>query len=112
MDQSLKSPPLSALDDLFHAMVARSRGASPPALAVRTSRLQRLRALLTTNEARFVEAISADFGHRAQVETTIAEALFLLTEIKHAINHLPRWMATRRISTALQFWPAINRLMP
>src|SRR6185312_9492981 len=65
MDQSLKSPPLSALDDLFHAMVARSRGASPPALAVRTSRLQRLRALLTTNEARFVEAISADFGHRA-----------------------------------------------
>jgi coniferyl-aldehyde dehydrogenase len=112
MDQSLKSPPLSALDDAFHAMAALSRSAPPPALAIRLARLQRLRDLLTANEARFVEAISADFGHRASVETTIAETLFLRTEIKHTIKRLARWMATRRIATALQFWPATNRLMP
>ena len=112
MDQSLKSPPLSALDDAFHAMAALSRSASPSALAVRLSRLQRLRDLLAANEQRFVETISADFGHRARVETTIAETLFLMTEIKHTIKQLPRWMAARRIATALQFWPATNRLMP
>jgi coniferyl-aldehyde dehydrogenase len=112
MDQSLKSPPLSALDDAFHAMVALSRGAPPPDLAIRRARLQRLRDLLAANEARFVAAISSDFGHRADVETTIAETLFLLTEIKHTIKQLARWMAPRRIATALQFWPARNRLIP
>ena len=112
MDQSLKSPPLSAPEDTFHAMVARSRSAPPPDIAVRRTRLKRLRELLAANEARFVEAISADFSHRAQVETTIAETLFLLTEIKHTAKHLPRWMASRRIATALQFWPATNRLIP
>jgi len=112
MDQSLKSPSLSALDDAFHAMAAHSRNTPPPDLAIRRARLQRLRDLLAANEARFVEAISADFGHRAQVETTIAETLFLLTEIKHTIKRLPRWMAARRVTTTLQFWPASNRLMP
>ncbi|WP_407158477.1 coniferyl aldehyde dehydrogenase [Bradyrhizobium sp. STM 3557] len=112
MDQPLKSPPLSALDDLFHAMVARSRSAPPPELAVRRARLTRLRDLIAVNEARFVETISADFGHRAAAETTIAETLFLLTEIKHTIKRLAGWMAPRRIATALQFWPANNRLIP
>jgi len=112
MDQSLKSPPLSALDDAFHAMAVHSRSAPPPDLAARRARLQRLRDLLAANEARLVQAISADFGHRAQVETTIAETLFLLTEIKHTIKRLARWMATRRMATALQFWPATNRLIP
>src|SRR5437763_6723182 len=112
MDQSLRSPPQSALDDAFHAMVELSRSLPPPALPVRLSRLTRLRALLADNEKRFEQAISADFGHRVAIETTIAETLFLMTEIKHAMKQLGRWMAPRRIATALQFWPATNRLIP
>lgn len=112
MDQPLKTRPLTALDEAFHAMLALSRSAPPSDLAARRARLQRLRDLLAANEARFVAAISADFGHRAGVETTIAETLFLLTELKHTIRHLGRWMATRRVATALQFWPARNRLIP
>jgi coniferyl-aldehyde dehydrogenase len=112
MDQSLKSPPQSALDDAFHAMVEQSRSVPPPALPARLSRLTRLRALLADNETRFEQAISADFGHRVAIETTIAETLFLMTEIKHTMKQLGRWMATRRIPTALQFWPATNKLIP
>lgn len=112
MDQSLKTPPLSALDDAFHAMVARSREAAPPGLDVRLARLRRLRELLAANEQRLVTTISADFGHRVAVETTIAETLFLQTEIRHTMKKLPRWMAARRVSTAAQFWPAKNRLIP
>src|SRR6185369_156241 len=56
--------------------------------------------------------ISADFGHRSATETTIAETLFLLGEIKHAAKHVRTWMAPRRIATALQFMPAKNRLIP
>ena len=78
MDQSLKSPPLSALDDAFHAQFDASRAEPAPTLAERLDRLARLRAAVADNEARFEQAISADFGHRSAIETTIAETLFLL----------------------------------
>src|SRR5215472_17568411 len=112
MDQSLKSPPLSALDDAFHAQFEASRAEHAPSCEVRIDRLRRLRAAIRESEARLEQAISADFGHRAAVETTIAETLFLYVEIKHAVKHLRKWMAPRRITTALQFLPAKNRLIP
>jgi coniferyl-aldehyde dehydrogenase len=112
MDQSLKSPGLSALDNAFHAMFDASRAEPAPTLDQRIDRLTRLRAAIAENEARFEVAISADFGHRSATETTIAETLFLLGEIKHAARHVKTWMAPRRIATALQFMPAKNRLIP
>jgi coniferyl-aldehyde dehydrogenase len=112
MDQPLKSPEQSGLDDAFHAMFDRSRTEPAPTLAQRLDRLKRLRTAVAENEGRFAQAISADFGHRSTVETAIAETLFLLTEIKHVAKHLQSWMAPRRVSTALQFWPAKNRLIP
>src|SRR3981189_1811409 len=112
MDQSLKSPGQSALDNTFHAMFELSRTTPAPALEERLDRLARVRAALSENEARFEEAISADFGHRCATETAIAETLLVLGEIKHAAKHLKKWMAPRRVSTALQFLPAKNGRIP
>jgi coniferyl-aldehyde dehydrogenase len=112
MDQSLKSPGQSALDDAFHAMFALSRAAPAPTLQQRLDRLARLRAAISENEARIEQAISADFGHRSTTETAIAETLLVLGEIRHAAKHLKKWMAPQRVSTALQFMPARNRLIP
>jgi coniferyl-aldehyde dehydrogenase len=112
VDQSLKSPGQSTLDDAFHAMFDRSRSEPAALLDQRLDRLKRLRAAVAENEARFEQAISADFGHRARIETAMAETLFLFNEIKHVSQHLKSWMAPRRIPTALQFWPAKNRLIP
>jgi coniferyl-aldehyde dehydrogenase len=112
MDQSLKSPGQGALDDAFHAMFELSRTTPEPSLDERLDRLARLRAAVSDNEARFEAAISADFGHRSSTETLIAETMFVLGEIRHTAKHLKKWMAPRRISTALQFMPAKNRLMP
>ncbi|TPQ42366.1 coniferyl aldehyde dehydrogenase [Bradyrhizobium guangdongense] len=112
LDQPVKSAPLCALDDAFHAMVERSRAEPAPRLAERLDRLARLRAVVADNEDRFKQAISADFGHRSAVETTIAETLLVFSEIRHATKHLKTWMAPQRIATALQFMPARNRLIP
>ena len=112
MDQSLKSPGQSALDDAFHAMFELSRTTPEPSLDQRLDRLKRLRTAVSDNEARFEAAISADFGHRSNTETAIAETLLVLAEIRHAVKHLKKWMAPQRISTALQFMPAKNRLIP
>src|SRR5256714_2709197 len=112
MDQSLKTASESVLDDAFHLMFRLSRTEPAPTLNERLDRLARLRAVISDNEARFEQAISKDFGHRCATETAIAESLLVLGEIKHAIKHLKKWMTSRRVSTALQFLPARNRLMP
>src|SRR3984893_7199167 len=112
MDQSPKSPGQGALDDAFHAMFEKSRSEPAPTLEERLDRLKRLQGAIADNEARFEQAISADFGHRSSIETTIAETLLVLGEIRHAAKHLKKWIAPRRIATALQFMPAKNRLIP
>src|SRR3984885_13939969 len=112
MDQSLKSPGQSALEDAFPAMFELSRTRPAPDLAGRLDRLARLRAAVSENEGRFEQAISADFGHRSATETLIAETMLVLGEIRHAAKHLKKWMAPQRVSTALQFMPARNRLFP
>jgi coniferyl-aldehyde dehydrogenase len=112
MDQSLKSPGQSALDDAFHRLFDLSRAEPAPTLELRLDRLARLRAVVADNEARFEAAISADFGHRSSIETLFAESMFVLGEIKHTVRHLKKWMAPRRVATALQFMPAKNRLIP
>ncbi|MCP3369284.1 aldehyde dehydrogenase family protein [Bradyrhizobium cajani] len=109
LDKSPTSAPLQALEAAFQAMVARSRAEPAPDLA---ERLTRLRAVVADNEERFRQAISADFGHRSAVETTIAETMLVLSEIRPATKHLKSWMAPQRIATALQFLPARNRLIP
>jgi len=112
MDQSLKSSGQSALEDAFHRMIELSRTTPPTTLAERLDRLARLRAAISDNEVHFDQAISADFGHRCATETAIAETLLVLGEIKHAAKHLKTWIAPQRVSTAPQFWPAKNRLIP
>src|ERR1700722_9626593 len=112
MDQPLKSPGQNALDDAFHAMFELSRTRPAPDLAERLDRLARLRAIISDNETRFEQAISADFGHRSSTETAIAETILVLGEIKHAARHLKKWKAPQRVSTALQFMPAKHRLLP
>ncbi|MBP1089529.1 coniferyl aldehyde dehydrogenase [Bradyrhizobium diazoefficiens] len=112
LDRSPASAPLRALADAFHAMIARSRAEPAADLAERLDGLARLRAVVADNEERFRQAISADFGHRSAVETTIAETMMVYSEIRHATKHLKSWMAPQRIATALQFLPARNRLMP
>ncbi|MDA9527908.1 aldehyde dehydrogenase [Bradyrhizobium sp. CCBAU 25338] len=112
MDKSLTNAPLRDLEEAFHAMRARSRDEPAPDLAQRLDRLARLRAVVADNEERFRQAISADFGHRCAVETTIAETMLVFSEIRHATKHLKVWMTPQRVATALQFLPARNRLMP
>jgi coniferyl-aldehyde dehydrogenase len=112
VDRPQASAALAALADSFQAMIARSRTDEAADCAVRLDRLARLRAVVADNEERFRQAISADFGHRSAVETTIAEMMLVFSEIRHATKHLKSWMAPQRVTTALQFLPARNRLMP
>jgi coniferyl-aldehyde dehydrogenase len=83
-----------------------------PSAAVRCDRIERLRALVAEHGEAFVEAISQDFGHRSPHETRLTELVVLEAAAKHTLRHLKRWMAPKRVPTALHFLPGSNQLLP
>lgn len=83
-----------------------------PSWAERKAKLIRLGDAIKANEDAFIEAISDDFGNRAVEETMLAETLCIQGGISHALKHTPKWMKTRKVATALQYFPAKNRIIP
>lgn len=83
-----------------------------PSRATRAAWLDALERAVETNEARIVEAISADFGGRARAETLIGEVLTTLGAIRHARRRLARWMRPRRVATPPHMLPGRSRIIP
>jgi len=102
--------PAAELDRLFALQRAAFARERYPDLATRRDRLSRLAALVTENEARFVEAIDHDFGHRSAHETRLAELYIVTSGIRHAQRHLARWMKPERVATPLHLLPARARI--
>src|SRR5688572_28574949 len=77
---------------IFDLQHEASRQGPAADLALRRDRLQRLRAVVSGNEARLAEAISEDFGVRSRTETELLEIVPTLNAIRHARRHLAGWM--------------------
>ncbi len=101
-------PLLTALFEQQRAAFARER---LPTLAVRRDRLARLKSLVVDHEARFIEAVAADFGHRSAHETRLAELYIVAAGIAHAQANLRRWMHAERIATPLHLKPGRARIL-
>jgi coniferyl-aldehyde dehydrogenase len=103
-------PQTHDLTALFHAQRDAFARERYPSLAVRTDRLARLGDLLTTHEARLVEAVDRDFGGRSSHETRLAELYIVAAEIADMQRHLARWMRAERVATPLHLKPARARI--
>jgi coniferyl-aldehyde dehydrogenase len=97
---------LPALRRRFEGQRALTRTGAPVSLSERRNRLDRLRTLVTANEAAFVEAISADFGNRSADETRLLEIGLVLNAIRYSRKHLGRWMRPERRHVDIAFQPA------
>ena len=80
--------------------------AQRPDRAQRTADLERLAAAIKAQREAIVEAINADFGRRARVETLAADVMVTLEEIKHVRRHLKGWMKPKRAPINALFLPA------
>ncbi|MDK3023320.1 coniferyl aldehyde dehydrogenase [Cupriavidus taiwanensis] len=100
------------LSSVFGAMHAASRRDQLPAWTVRADRLQRLRRLVTENQAEIAAAIHADFTNRPRQETALLEVFPSLAGIDDALRHGKRWMRVRRAPTGFWFRPGRSRLVP
>jgi len=90
------------LDDQRRAF----RKDSFPSAKVRRERLSRLLKALIAREHRIAAAISADFGHRSDFETYLAEIFTSLQTIRHTRRQLGKWMRPSKRSMNLAFRPA------
>jgi coniferyl-aldehyde dehydrogenase len=108
MDQSLHE----RLNLALQQQRAAFRAERMPSYAVRRDRLQRLIAMTDKYAEALAEAAARDFGGRSRHETLLTDVFTVTSGARHALRHLRRWMRMKRVSTALHFLPASNRLMP
>lgn len=76
----------------------------------RFGQLEALSNLLRNNEDRIMEALASDLGKPPQ--ETLAELSVIHAELKHARQHLRRWIKPRRVKTPLMGQPASSRVVP
>jgi len=100
----------ASVHERLQAALAQQRSAfrsNPnPSYAQRKQWLKTLRRVVLDNKHRFVEAISADFGNRAEIETLGAEVLVIDGSIKYLLHHLKEWMAVEPRHISMTFAPA------
>ena len=85
--------------------------AGPPDAALRRDRLMRLKKALMDNKDAFLEAVSADFGHRSKHETLLTDFVVTAEGIKHMHKHVAKWMKPEKRPTSINYFPASNRIV-
>lgn len=70
-------------------------------LAERREDLRRLEAMVLEDMPLWAEAVSADFGHRAAMETQLLELSAVARAARSARRELRQWMAPRPVSTPM-----------
>ena len=77
-----------------------------PVYRERRQQLEKLAAAIRRHREALVQAVSADFGRRARIETVAADLMTVLGEIRHTLKHLRGWMRPQRRLVNLPFRPA------
>jgi len=77
-----------------------------PDRAQRMADLDRLKAAFKARMGEMTAAVRADFGHRSEHETLVADGMTVLAEIDHLRRHLRGWMRPQRASVGWRLWPA------
>ena len=84
-----------------------------PSRAERIADLRTLQRFVRQHKQALCDAISADYGHRSQHESLLAEVFPVIDGIDHAVKHLRGWMQTQHRGVDLRnFLGARNRVIP
>jgi coniferyl-aldehyde dehydrogenase len=100
-----------SLREIFDRQRSEFSRCAPLKLEKRLEALSLLLQSIVNHQDELIEAVSADFGHRAATETRILELFPLIDEIRFLKRHLRRWMRPRRIAANWQFLPSRARII-
>lgn len=77
----------------------------------RIGQLKAIRKMLEEQEQAIFDALKQDLN-KAEQETYATEVAVLISEIKHSIKHLKKWMKPRKVSTPLPAQPGKSYILP
>lgn len=106
-----RSPSASDLARWLDAQRTADRRDGAPPLDRRLRDLEALKRAVLAYQDRFVDAVSADFGHRSRQETRYLDILPVVTTIGYLKANLARWMRPERRRVALHFRPGRARVV-
>ena len=92
--------PLQRLTDVFAQQRARRWEIGRAPAPTRVEKLRRLKKAIVTHREDLLSAMHADF-RKPRSEAELSELQLVLTELNHAISHLPRWMQTTAVPTPM-----------
>ncbi len=95
--------PFAEIERVFSMQQAHRQAVRNTTAAQRIKKLKDLRTYLMAQRPAFEEALWADY-QKPKAEVTLSEILPVLTEIKHAIKHLKRWMKPQKVKTPITLW--------
>jgi len=102
---------LNSLRVIFDRQKSTFNRCAPLPLEKRLEALSNLLQSIINHQDDLIVAVSADFGHRAAVETRTLELFPLLDEIRFLRRHLRRWMRPRSVAASWQFLPSRARII-
>jgi coniferyl-aldehyde dehydrogenase len=107
MTNTITNP--TELADALGAMRAAWQ-ANVPSYEQRMDDLANLQQALIAHKQALVDAVAADFTRRSRHETLLTDVMTVLDEVKHARQHLRRWMKPKRAPIDLKAWPASGEI--
>ncbi|GAB4187081.1 MAG: coniferyl aldehyde dehydrogenase [Wenzhouxiangellaceae bacterium] len=76
-----------------------------PDYAERRDQLRALKQAVEQRQQDLIDAVAADFGQRAAVETLLGDIFIVQEDIKHILRHLRLWMRPRPAAVDWKFLP-------
>ena len=82
-----------------------------PSEKLRITQLKALKTALLKHKEKLIKAISADFGHRSEDETQLADIMPTILSINYHIKNLRSWMKPEKRHVSMLFQPASSKIM-
>lgn len=103
---------IAEMNDLLARQRAAFLAEPNRSLKARREDLKKIEAITLDNQQAWVEAVSADFGHRNALETRLLELSVVARGIKDMRHKLAGWMKPQKVSTPLMSMPGRSYVRP
>ena len=103
---------IAEMNDLLARQRAAFLAEPNRSLKARREDLKKIEAITLDNQQAWVEAVSADFGHRNALETRLLELSVVARGVKDMRHKLAGWMKPQRVSTPLMSMPGRSYVRP